>query len=123
MPITDEELQRRLKRLDGVTRVAGPNDPIYSSGLQRSSVPGLPRSTSTSPKNTDGASQKADSPSNSVARTKDIADGMDRQINERFGPPLTPEQEAQEEEQNRLRWTVGRNQALAAQLSKDSQTK
>jgi len=48
---------------------------------------------------------------------------MDRQINERFGPPLTPEQEAQEEEQNRLRWTVGRNQALAAQLSKDSQTK
>lgn len=60
---------------------------------------------------------------NSVAGTHDPAQGLERAINKRFGPPSTPEQEAQEEAQNRQRWTVGRNQALAAQRSKDSPAK
>ena len=52
--ITEEELQKRLAAMPPL-RVAGPDDPIYSSGLTMYSVPRSKPSTKSSPTSTDGA--------------------------------------------------------------------
>ena len=48
MEITEEELQRRMAA-GPKPRIAGPDDPIYSSGLTMTCVHGLPRSIETFP--------------------------------------------------------------------------
>ena len=55
--ITEEELQRRLAVLRSKERIAGSDDPIYSSGLTMTFVQKPTRSTSNSTENTDEARQ------------------------------------------------------------------
>lgn len=57
MEITEQELQRRIKNLESKTKVAGPNDPIYSSGLTVNSFHVSIKSMNASLKSTVGASQ------------------------------------------------------------------
>jgi hypothetical protein len=52
--ITEEESKRRLERLKKLDHVAGPDDPIYKTGLRKTSVPALTPSTKTSPNATAG---------------------------------------------------------------------
>ena len=59
--ITEEELQRRLAVLRSKERIAGPDDPIYSSGLTMTPVKKLPRSTSNSTENVDEVRQTGSS--------------------------------------------------------------
>jgi guanosine-3',5'-bis(diphosphate) 3'-pyrophosphohydrolase len=57
MATTDSESQKHYERLMSGMRVAGPDDPIYSSGLMVTSHRALPKSTKPSQKSTAGANQ------------------------------------------------------------------
>ena len=55
--ITEQELQKRIAHLKSVTRIAGPNDPIYSSGLTTNSFLGSQESMNTMLRSTAGTPQ------------------------------------------------------------------